>query len=96
MDSMVQRDSHQLEAAAPLLRITPVVCANLQNGHLGSNSNAVGPAALIPGFSLLLRFPLEAMLTFCTIIRKWDRRCHHLIGMLVEFFFNQIFLTLLK
>ena len=40
------------------------------------------------GFSLLLRFPLATMLTFCTIIRKSD--------MLVEFSQSLVLLTHLK
>ena len=51
------------------------------------------------GFSILLRFPLTTMLTFCTIVRKWDHqkcRCHHLVDTLVEFSQSLVFLTLLK
>ena len=57
------------------------------------------------GFSLLLRFPLATMLTFCMIIRKRDHkkilkrlicRCHRLIDMLIEFSQSLIHITHLK
>ena len=55
------------------------------------------------GFSLLLRFPLVTMLTFCTIIRKRDHQKFLnfllsvvIISMLVEFSQNHVFPTLLK